>query len=801
MFATTTYALNAQLRLTPIHQLRSLPARSPVGYSAQGEDPQFEVESVQGELPPPGWYVLDLRFALEEGRILAPCLYPDFGAGVSEALRIGLAEPDDDGRSRSVVLIGSRLHRLRFDPSEQLAQFAVAQFRLRRVSRMRAVWELLRGIQRARREALCEEAIGAGLRFLRAASRGRVAEGGKALLQHYRRALRQGAHSYQHWLARYDRSAGATAAEPVAVRSPADERPASAQATPGSAASASAASAAAAVAAGPTISIVLPVRDPPLPWLRRCLDSVLAQTWPHWQLCVADDASRSGAVRRLLREYAARDARIALCLRDNHGHICEASNSAIELAQGSHLGFLDHDDELAPQALAEVARAIAEHPRARLFYTDEDKIDESGRRFEPNFKPAWNPDLLRAQNYICHFVAIDAALVRELGGLRPGYEGAQDHDLLLRCAERLDDAQIVHIPQVLYHWRVLPESTALSGGAKPYALEAGRRAVEEHYGRTGVRARVEVTEHGYYRSVRGLSARPLVSLIVPTRDRVELLRTCVESVLQRTTYQPLELLVVDNGSSEAQTLRYLDELRGRDRVRVLSWPHAFNFSAIVNHAAAQARGDVLCLLNNDTEVIASDWLDELVSHAVREDVGAVGGMLYYPGDTIQHAGVILGIGGVAGHAHGHVRRGSNGYLGRAGVVQNLSAVTGACLALRRSVFAEIGGMDESLAVAFNDIDLCLRLHARGYRNVWTPHAELYHHESASRGAEDTPEKRARFLAESEAMQRRWGELLANDPAYNPNLSLESLHFDLAFPPRSRASRAIATSSPIRAVAE
>ncbi|SDW34881.1 glycosyltransferase family 2 protein [Lysobacter enzymogenes] len=786
MFATRTYALNAQLRLTPIHQLRSLPARAPTGYVAQGEDPQFEVGSAQGELPPPGWYVLDLRFELEEGRILAPCLYPDFGAGVSEALRIGLAEPGDDGRSRSVVLIGSRLHRLRFDPSEHLAQFAVREFRLRRVSRMRAVWELLCGIQRARREVLCEEAVGAGLRFLRAALRGRIGEGGKTLLQHYRRALRQGAHSYQHWLARYDRAA---AAESAAAKSPAAERAPSEPALPEPVASASV----------PTISIVLPVRDPPLPWLRRCLDSVLAQTWPHWQLCIADDASRSGAVRRLLREYAARDPRIALCLRDNHGHICEASNSAIELAQGSHLAFLDHDDELAPQALAEVARAIAEHPRARLFYSDEDKIDESGRRFEPNFKPAWNPDLLRAQNYICHFVAIDAALVRELGGLRPGYEGAQDHDLLLRCAERLDDAQIVHIPRVLYHWRVLPESTALSGGAKPYALEAGRRAIEEHYGRTGVRARVEVTEHGYYRSVRGLSERPLASLIVPTRDRVGLLRTCVESVLQRTAYRPLELLVVDNGSSEPETLRYLDELRQREHVRVLTWPHPFNFSAIVNFAAAQARGEVLCLLNNDTEVIASDWLDELVSHAVREDVGAVGGMLYYPNDTIQHAGVILGIGGVAGHAHGHLRRASNGYLGRAGVVQNLSAVTGACLALRRTLFAEIGGMDETLAVAFNDVDLCLRLHARGYRNVWTPHAELYHHESASRGPEDTPEKRERFLAESAAMQRRWGDLLANDPAYNPNLSLESLHFDLAFPPRSRASRALGAILPPNAI--
>ncbi|QWP78820.1 glycosyltransferase family 2 protein [Lysobacter sp. K5869] len=770
MFATNrVYAQGGRLRLAPINQLRSHPLRSPTVYATQGDDPQFEVESALGELPPPGWYLLDLRFEVEDGRILAPCLYPDFGAGMTEALRIGLAEPDGDGRSRSVVLLGSRLRRLRFDPSECAARFCLREFGLRKISRPRAVWEMLRAIQRARRDVLCEEAVGIGARFLAAVLRGRVAEGGKALLQGYRRALRQGAHSYPHWLARYERPAPSLAAADAAD--------------------------AAQAADGPTISIVLPVRDPPLPWLRRCLDSVLAQTYPRWQLCIADDASRSGAVRKLLRDYAARDARIDLRLRGNRGHICEASNSAIELARGDFLGFLDHDDELAPQALAEIARAVAEHPRAKLFYSDEDKIDESGRRFEPNFKPAWNPDLLRTQNYICHFLAIDAALVRELGGLRAGFEGAQDHDLLLRCAERLDADQIVHVPQVLYHWRVLPESTALSADAKPYALEAGRRALEEHYARTGVRGRVEITGHGYYRCVRSLGRRPLVSLIVPTRDRADLLRVCVESVLARTGYEPLELLVVDNGSSEPDALSYLDALRRRPRVRVLDWPLPFNFSALINHAAAQARGEILCLLNNDTEAIASDWLDELVSHAVREEVGAVGGMLYYPGDTIQHAGVILGIGGVAGHAHGHLRRGSNGYLGRAGVVQNLSAVTGACLALRREVFAEVGGMDESLAVAFNDVDLCLRLHARGYRNVWTPHAELYHHESASRGPEDTPEKRERFLGETAIMLRRWGEFLSNDPAYNPNLSLNSVHFELAFPPRPAASRlCVATAS-------
>lgn len=758
----------AGLDLAPLKGLRVERVGRALNCVAEHEDPQFGLHPQAGAtLPSPGWHLLDLRFEVGEGDIVAPCLYPDYGQGQSEATRIELAEPTRAGeRLRTVVLIQRPLSALRFDPTQCAATFRLSGFRLRRISRPRAVMEMLIGIRRGRREWLGGDAFAAAMEFLTSCWNRRASAGADALKQRYQQALRRQAQSYRQWIALFDRRTHAAA--PRASRR----------------------------ADAPLISVVLPVRDPPLRWLRRCLDSVLAQSHQRWQLCVVDDASSSSEVRSLLRDYARRDRRICVQFRERHGHICHASNDAIDLAQGDWLGFLDHDDELSPDALHEVAQAIEAHPGARLLYSDEDKIDESGRRYDPHFKPAWNPDLLRAQNYFCHFTVIRADLVRAVGGLRPGYEGAQDHDLALRCVEGLRDDEIAHIPKVLYHWRATAGSTARGSDHKPYALEAGRRAVEEHLARIGRRSEVVVTGHGYYRAMRTLgAAAPRVTVIVPTRDRVDLLRTCVESVLERTDYPDFELMVIDNGSAEAETLAYLELLRGRERVRVVDCPIPFNFSAIVNHGVRQGTGELLCLLNNDTEVFAADWLNELASHAVREEVGAVGCMLYYPTDTIQHAGVILGVGGVAGHVHLNLYRGSNGYLGRAGVVHNLSAVTGACLAVRRNVFDQVGGMDESLAVAFNDIDLCLRIDALGYRNVWTPFAELYHHESASRGHDITPEKRVRFQAECEAMRRRWGELLFDDPAYNPNLSLDSHHFELAFPPRTRASR-VARARPL-----
>src|SRR5690606_11790335 len=492
--------------------------------------------------------------------------------------------------------------------------------------------------------------------------------------------------------------------------------------------------------------------------------------YPRWELCIADDASPDPRVAAVVREYADRDPRIRFVRREANGHISAASNSALALAQGEFVALLDHDDELRPHALLEMAEAIAAGAGLGLVYSDEDKLDAEGRRYDPYFKPDFDPDLLRGQNYVCHFTPIRTDLVRAVGGFRKGFEGSQDHDLILRCSERLRPEQVRHVPKVLYHWRAIPGSTALSREAKDYASSAGARAVGEHLGRTQPGARVEELSHGHFRVRWPLpSPPPKVSLVVPTRDRVELLRTWVESILERSTYPAFELVVVDNQSSDPAALDYLRQLEGRERVRVLRYDAPFNYSAINNWAAGQCDGEVIGLVNNDIEAITPDWLEEMVSQAMRPEAGAVGAMLYYPDDTIQHAGVVLGVHGVAAHMYAGMPRGYPGHGGRARVAQSLSAVTGACLLVRRSLWPQVGGLDETLAVAFNDIDFCLRLVKAGYRNVWTPFAELYHHESASRGSEDTEEKKQRFAREVELMQRRWGERLPCDPSYNPNL--------------------------------
>lgn len=754
------------LELHATHQLRvddnvsaHYGAGKPARYESLGEDPQFDVRVAGGiGRLAPGWYLLTANCRVLDGEIIAPCFYPDYGEGLSEVTRIELPEPSGNDRLRSLVLIKRRLRMLRLDPTIHRARFELSGLRMHRISRARALVELLWGVSRV--SAHRGREIWANFKsFARHAIRGRMSVATDTLHRRYMEALRENDRGYQQWTALFSGKFGARARQDR-VQS---------------------------LGRQPTISIVLPVHNTPLPLLRSCIDSVLAQTYTHWQLCICDDMSDQ-SVRQLLRQYALKDTRIVVHERTEHGHICRASNDALAMADGEFIGFLDHDDELTPDALFEVAKALNEHPDAGVVYSDEDKIDESGRRFDPHFKPAWNPDLLRALNYICHFTVIRTDLVKQVGGLRPGFEGAQDHDMVLRCTEQLSRRQIVHIPRVLYHWRAIAGSTALGAAQKPYALEAGRRAVEEHLSRIGHPSRVDVTESGHYRVQHVLGHTPKVAIIIPTRDKVELLRACIDSIFAKTTYPDYEVVVVDNGSTDQATLDYLRRLQEQARAKVVDYAAPFNYSAIINHGVRQVSAEVLCLLNNDIEVISPQWLDELVGYAIRPDVGVVGSMLYYPDDTIQHAGVILGIGGVAGHVHGRLHRGSNGYLGRARVAHNLTAVTGACMVLRRQLFDQVEGMDEALPVAFNDIDLCIRIKRSGYYNVWTPHAELYHHESASRGLEDTPEKRARFALEADRMKRKWGDYLLHDPAYNPNLSLDSSHFELAFPPRDLRSR-------------
>ncbi|MCA1658963.1 MAG: glycosyltransferase [Verrucomicrobiaceae bacterium] len=543
----------------------------------------------------------------------------------------------------------------------------------------------------------------------------------------------------------------------------------------------------------PLISIILPVYNPELKFLRAALDSIRNQIYERWELCMADDASTDPNVRPLLEEMAASDARIKVTFREKNGHISACSNSALALATGEWCALLDQDDAFAENALALVALEIERHPEAGLIYSDEDKIDENGGRSNPFFKPDWNAELFLGQNYINHLGVYRTEVLREIGGFREGFEGSQDYDLALRCIEKLRPAQVRHIPRILYHWRMVSGSLAAIPDAKPYAKEAARRALAEHGERTSrtgvVTACPENTES--HRVIHALpEPAPLVSIIIPTRDRVELLNRCVESIRAGSAYRPFEIIVVDNGSVEEETFAFFRQAESDKSIRVLHDSRPFNYSRLNNSAAAEARGDILLFLNNDTEIDDPGWLTEMVRHAIHAEVGAVGARLWYPDGTLQHGGVVLGLGGVAGHAFPHIPRGHPGYFNRAMLQQNCSAVTGACMAVRKTVFEELGGFDEvNLGVTFNDIDFCLRLAERGYRVVWTPYANLIHHESASRGHQRTPEEEAQFLREAAYMQKTWAAHLLRDPFYNPNLSLNLPGFEIAFPPRLGAAAA------------
>lgn len=545
----------------------------------------------------------------------------------------------------------------------------------------------------------------------------------------------------------------------------------------------------------PVISILMPTYNTRTEWLGEAIASVRRQLYPHWQLCIADDASTDPAVRASLERFASEEPRISIVFRNSNGHISAASNSALELCRGEWIALMDHDDVLAESALFYVAVAINERPDLLLVYSDEDKIDDQGRRFDHHFKPDWNVDLFRSYNLICHLAVYKAQLIRDAGGFTVGMEGAQDYDLALRCIERISPDRIHHIPRVLYHWRMHPESTAKSLDAKPYAMAAGERALNAHFERTGLRAAAQFTGQGYRVRYDLPDEPPLVSLVIPTRNQVGLLRQCIESIRRKTTYPRYEVIVVDNGSDDPQTLAYFEQLESDPAVKVLRDARPFNYSQLNNSAVAACAGELVALVNNDIEVIAPGWLGEMVSIALQPGVGAVGARLWYPDDTLQHGGVVLGIGGVAGHAHKGFPKGHPGYAGRICFASSFSAVTAACLVVRKALYHQVGGLNErELRVAFNDVDFCLRLREAGCRNVWTPYADLYHHESASRGTEDTVEKQARFADEARYMMRRWPGVIGHDPAYNPNLTLEYEDFSLAWPPRTAGAGNI-TSPP------
>lgn len=527
----------------------------------------------------------------------------------------------------------------------------------------------------------------------------------------------------------------------------------------------------AAFAQKPLISIVIPLYCTPLPYLKELLESVRRQSYENWQLCLAD-GSPDDKAKEFIEKHYGREKRIVYRKLEENGGISANTNEAVALAAGEYLMLCDHDDTLEPDALYEIVKAIND-TGADVLYTDEDKVSMDGRHyFDPNFKPDFNLFRLRENNYICHIFVVKKSLTDETGLLRSEFDGAQDFDFILRCCEKAQ--KITHIPKVLYHWRCHMDSTAADPSSKAYAYEAGRKAVREHYQRLGIDAKVEMTERpGWYRSHVKVQGNPLISVIIPNKDHTDDLELCLFSMTRKSTYRNYEILIVENNSEKEETFEYYRKLPDRyPKARVLTWEKEFNYSAINNFAAKEAKGEYLLFLNNDVEILTPDWMEEMLQNCQQENVAAVGAKLYYPDDTIQHAGVVLGLGGIAGHIMCRASKEDPGYFGRMISVQEISAVTAACMMVKKSDFDAVGGLDETFQVAFNDIDLCMKFRAAGKKIIFTPYAELYHYESKSRGLEDTPEKQFRFDKEVKRFQEKWAQQLEmGDPYYSPNLSV------------------------------
>ncbi|HAP4871681.1 TPA: glycosyltransferase family 2 protein [Enterococcus faecalis] len=531
----------------------------------------------------------------------------------------------------------------------------------------------------------------------------------------------------------------------------------------------------------PKISIAIPVYNVEEKWLRLCIDSILNQVYTNWELCMADDASTDPNVKKILTEYQQLDERIRVVFREQNGHISEATNSALAIATGEFVALLDNDDELAINAFYEVVKVLNENPELDLIYSDEDKIDMDGNRSDPAFKPDWSPDLLLGTNYISHLGVYRRSILEEIGGFRKGYEGSQDYDLVLRFTEKTTKERIKHIPKVLYYWRMLPTSTAVDQGSKGYAFEAGLRAVQDALVRRGINGHAtHGAANGLYDVYYDIESEKLVSIIIPTKNGYKDVQRCVSSIIEKTTYQNYEIIMADNGSTDPKMhelyAEFEQQLPGRFFVESIDIP--FNFSTINNRAAKKAHGEYLLFLNNDTEVITENWLTLMVSFAQQERIGCVGAKLLYPNNTVQHAGVILGLGGVAGHGHYGYPHGDLGYFGRLAINVNYSAVTAACLLMKKADFDAVGGFEEAFTVAFNDVDLCLKVQALGRDNVWLHEAELYHFESQTRGYDDKGKKKKRFEQEKVMMEEKWGPLIENDPFYNPNLTRDIPNFSL-----------------------
>lgn len=529
----------------------------------------------------------------------------------------------------------------------------------------------------------------------------------------------------------------------------------------------------------PLISVAVPAFRTPETFLIQMVESLLAQTYSNWELCIANGSPEDTVMKGVLEQYMKKDSRIRVSeLTENKG-IAGNTNAALEMAEGEFVGLLDHDDLLAPNALYEVVRALEADRELDAVYTDEDKVTtELDEHFQPHLKPDFNLDLLRSNNYICHFFVVRRSVVKKAGGFRQEFDGAQDHDFIFRCVETA--RKVGHIPEILYHWRTHKASTADNPASKMYAFDAGKRAIEAHLERTGTEGVVTHTpDLGFFRVKYPVQGNPLVSIIIPNKDEKETLKDCIESIRKKTEYENYEIIIVENNSTTEEIFQYYKELSQDPRIRLLRWKKEFNYSAINNYGVSHARGEYLLFLNNDVKIITPGWIKEMLGVCQRPEVGALGVKLIYPDNTIQHAGCVIGIGGIAGHMFVDMPANRTGYLHKASILQDMSAVTAACMMMKRTAFEEAGGFTEKLSVAFNDVDLCLKVRKNKKLIVYDPYVELYHMESKTRGAEDSTEKVRRFQEEIEYMRCQWIDILKDgDPYYNKNLSLTKWNYSL-----------------------
>lgn len=717
------------------------------GFLSTGNDPQFQIipgwEGIKG-----GWALVDVEITSAEQN-LRPILYAFAGPDGSQVTAFPMAGYKQ-GRERRLIILPADVRSLRFDPTDRSGvHFAIHHLSVHSLSKLALFREGFASLNAEQRSTVFRAATRGDLRTVKALVRGGIAS-------------KYDNSEYRSWVEAHDTL---STADISAIRAKG-----------------------AALRGRPLISVLMPVYNPRPKYLRKALDTVLAQTYENWELCIADDASTNSEVRTVLDEYVRRDSRIKAVFREKNGHISAASNSALELVTGEFVALMDHDDALPVHALYMVAEEIVRHPDVDLIYTDEDKVDENDRRHDPHFKTDWNPELFYSQNFVAHMGIYRTSIVRKISGFRVGFEGSQDYDFVLRFLLHTDASRIRHIPHVLYHWRIFPGVASFSTNNPDASIETARRALVEYFEQTEPASEVVGIEQfpSWWRIKRQPPAvLPRVSLIVPTRDRLGVLKVAIDGLLHATNYDNMEVIVVDNESVESETLEYFRFIEQDPRVKILRVEGAFNFSALNNRAAEIATGSILGFINNDIEVIHDDWLLELVTQASRPNVGVVGAKLYYANDTIQHAGVILGLYGVAAHGHRHFPRNSVGYFGRPMLVQNMSAVTAACMVMPKAVFDQVGGYDETnLTVGYNDVDLCLKAREAGFDIVFTPFAELYHLESVSRGENLSAAQIERDARERAYMLRRWQKMIETDPFYSPNLTVTSENFALAFPPRT-----------------